>query len=327
MRRRAFISLLGGAAAAWPLVASAQKAERVRRIGVLIQLAESNPDVQAHMRAFRDELGNLGWNGRNSRMTYRFAASDLDRLRAYAVELVGAEPDLIFTDGTPSLTALLRETRTIPIVFAQVVDPVAAGFVSSLARPGGNATGFSQYEYAIYAKWLELLKEIAPRTTRALVIYEDNATSAGGLRAIEAGAPTLGVKVTKVATSVAGEAERAIEELTHEPNGGLIVLGAPTTTVLREPILALAIRHRLPTVTTQREWTAAGALMSYGVDVTEFYRHAADYVDRVLKGEKPGELPVQQATKFEFAINLQTAKLIGLEVPPSLLARADEVIE
>ena len=324
--RREFITLLGGAAATWPIVAHAQQSER---IGVLMQLAESDPEDQARIGAFREGLAKLGWTeGRNIRIDMRWAASDPGRLRTYAAELVGLKPDLILASGTPALSALQRETRTLPIVFAQVVDPVGAGFVASLARPGGNITGFSQYEYAIAVKWLELLKQIAPGVTRVAVIYEANLTAIGQLREIEAVLPAFGVQLTKAPVRDAAEIQGAIDDFVREPNGGLIVFGGPTTTAHRDVILALAARHRLPNVSGGgRIWAAAGGLASYGVDVRDLYRRSADYVDRILKGAKPADLPVQQATKFELVINLKTAKLLNLDPPITLLARTDEVIE
>jgi putative tryptophan/tyrosine transport system substrate-binding protein len=327
MRRREFITLLGGTLA-WPLAARAQQAA-VRRIGVLMNLAESDAEGQARIAAFREGLGKLGWTeGRELQIDYRWFAGDPDRARAYAAELVKLKPDVIFAAASSSLAPLQRETRSVPIVFAQVADPVAAGFVASMARPGGNITGFAQFEHAIGAKWLELLKQIAPQVTRVAIIYDlANPEAKEYLPVIEAAARSFGVQVSISAVRDAAEIERAIEEFTREPNGGLIPLPTPLMAVHRGLIISLASRHRLPNVYGFRYYPIEGGLASYGVDNIAVFRRAASYVDRILKGEKPSDLPVQQATKFELVINLKTAKALGLDPPISLLARTDEVIE
>jgi ABC-type uncharacterized transport system substrate-binding protein len=329
MRRREFITLLGGAAAVWPLAARAQQPEGRRRIGVLMNLAERDPEGQARTGALREGLAKLGWTeGRELQIEYRWFAGDPDRARAYAAELVKLKPEVIFAGATPSVAVLQRETRSVPIVFAQVADPVGAGFVASLARPGGNITGFASFEYAIAAKWLELLNQIAPQVTRVAVIYDlTNPETKEYLPVIEAAARSFGVQLSISVVRNAAEIERAIEEFTREPNGGLIPLPTPLMAVHRDLIISLAARHRLPNVYAWRYYPMAGGLASYGIDNIELYRRAASYVDRILKGEKPGDLPVQQATKFELVINLKTAKALGLDPPISLLARTDEVIE
>jgi putative tryptophan/tyrosine transport system substrate-binding protein len=329
VKRREFITLLGGAAAAWPVVARAQQGERMRRVGVLMNLAESDPEGQARIAAFREGLGKLGWTeGREVQIDYRWFAGDADRARVYAAELVKLKPDAIFAATSSSLLPLQRETRSVPIVFAQVADPVGGGFVASLARPGGNITGFANFECAIGAKWLELLKQIAPQVTRVAVIYDAaNPEAKEFLPVIEAAARSFGVQLSISAVRAADEIERAIEDFKREPNGGLIPLPSPLIGVHRDLIISLAMRHRLPNVYAYRYYPIAGGLASYGTDNIDLYRRAASYVDRILKGEKPGDLPVQQATKFELVINLKTAKALGLDPPISLLARTDEVIE
>jgi putative tryptophan/tyrosine transport system substrate-binding protein len=329
MRRREFVALLGGAAAAWPLAARARQADRVRRIGVLMPLAESDPEGRARIAAFREGLGKLGrTEDREVQIEYRWTAGDPDRARAYATELVRLKPDVIFAATASSLAALQRETRSVPIVFAQVSDPVGGGFVASLARPGGNLTGFAQFEYAICAKWLELLKQIAPKVTRVAIIYDPaNPETKEYLPVIEAAARSFGVQKSISVVRDAAEIERAIEEFAREPNGGLIPLPGPLMVVRRDLIISLATRHRLPNVYAYRYYPTSGGLASYGTDNIDLYRRAASYVDRILKGEKPGDLPVQQATKFELIINLKTAKALGLDPPISLLVRTDEVIE
>jgi putative ABC transport system substrate-binding protein len=329
MKRREFIMLLGGAAATWPLAARAQQPERVRRIGVLMGLAENDPEGQARVAAFRQGLEQLGWtDGLNARIDYRWAAGEGSRAVTYAAELVALAPDVIFAGAVSALAPLQPATKTIPIVFAQVSDPVGGGFVVSLARPGGNITGFTQYEYTTGVKWLELLKEIAPRVARVAFLYDPaNPTSAGFLRTIEPGTPSLGVQVSTYAVRETAEFERAIDAFAAEPNGGLIILPSLSATIHRELIVARVARHSLPVVYPYRLFATSGGLASYGVDNIDMYRRAAGYIDRILKGASPAELPVQQATKFELIINLKTAKALGLEVPPTLLARADEVIE
>jgi putative ABC transport system substrate-binding protein len=327
MRRREFITLLGGAAA-WPLVARAQQGERMRRIGVLMYWAADDAEAQARFAALVEALKQLGWSeGRNLRIDTRWAtANDIGR---HAGELVALAPDvLVAGTGTATVTPLLQATRTVPIVFVSVIDPVGAGFVASLARPGGNATGFTAYEYGMSVKWLELLKEIAPRVTRAAVLRDPAVASGiGQFGAVQAAAPAFSVEVTPVDVRDAAEIERGVTAFARSSNGGLIVTGAALTLVHRELIIALAARHRLPAVYTDRVFVTASGLMSYGPDRKEQYRRAAGYVDRILKGEKPADLPVQAPTKYELVINLKTAKALGLDVPPTLLARADEVIE
>ena len=328
MKRRQFITLLGGAAV-WPLAARAQQAERMRRIGVLMNLASDDAEGQARLAAFHQGLQQLGWTvGRNVQIDYRWGAGNADRIRKFAAELVALAPDVILSAGSPSVAALQQATRSVPIVFVLVVDPVSSGFVDSLARPGGNITGFAWAEYSIGGKWLELLKEIAPGMTRAAVI-RDAALTAGGVQlgVIQAVAPSVRAEVTPVNVRDAGEIERAITAFARSPNGGMIVTGSTLAGVHRDLIVALAARHKLPTVYFARYFVAIGGLISYGPGLVDQYREVAGYVDRILKGEKPADLPVQTPTKYELVINLKTAKALGLEVPPSLLARADEVIE
>ncbi len=329
MKRREFLALIGGAAAAWPLAARGQQGERVRRIGVLMSLAADDPESQARHAAFLQGLQEWGWTaGRNVQIDYRFAAGDAERIRKSAAELVALAPDVILATGSPVTAALLQATRTVPIVFAQVPDPVASGFVASLAQPGGNATGFTIYEYGTSAKWLELLKEIAPQVTRAAVLRDPAiASGIGQLAAIQGVAPALGVELRPVGVRDAAEIERAVTAFARDPNGGLIVLASPLSIVQRDLIIALVARYRLPAVYSLRFFIASGGLISYGPDSIEPYRRAASYVDRILKGEKPADLPVQAPTKYELVINLKTAKALGLDVPASLLATADEVIE
>ncbi len=329
MRRREFITLLGGTAGGWPLAARAQQAERTRRIGVLFPGAADDPDGQARIAAFLQGLGELGWTvGRNVRIDTRWSAVDADRIRRYAAELVALAPDVILATGSATLGPLLQATRTVPIVFAQVPDPAGAGFVDSLARPGGNATGFLTFEYGISAKWLELLKQIAPGVTRAAVI-RDAAISAGigQFASIQSVAPSFGVELTPVNVRDPPEIERAVAAFARGPNGGLIVTGSPLAVVHRNLIITLAARHKLPAVYNRRLYVTGGGLISYGPDLANQYRRAAGYVDRILKGEKPADLPVQTPTKYELVLNLKTAKALGLDVPATVLARADEVIE
>jgi putative tryptophan/tyrosine transport system substrate-binding protein len=328
MRRRKFITVLGGAAA-WPLAARAQQGERMRRIGVLMGLAADDPEGQVRNAAFLQELQQSGWTvGRNVRIDYRWGADNTDRIRQSAAELVGLAPDVIVTSAGALVGALQQVSRAVPIVFVHTVDPVGSGFVNSLARPGGNATGFLAYEYSLSGKWLELLKQIAPSVTRAAVL-RDTVSPAGNAQfgAIQAVAPSLGVDVSPVNMRDAGEIERAVAAFARSVNDGLIVTGAPSATVHRNLIVTLAARHKLPAVYFQRYFAAEGGLISYGPDFIDQYRRAAGYVDRILKGEKPADLPVQAPTKYELVINLATAKALGLDVPPMLLARADEVIE
>jgi len=326
--RREFITLLGGTAS-WPLAARAQQPEQMRRIGVLTNLVADDPEAQARVGAFLQGLQELGWAvGRNMRIEYRWGAGDADRTRGYAAELVALAPDVILTSGASALAPLLQATRSVPVVFAQVPDPVGAGFVNSLARPGGNTTGFITYEYGLSGKWLELLTQIAPSVTRAAVI-RDPAVSAGTGQwgAIQAVAPSVRVLVSPVNVRDAGEIERDVAAFAHGSNSGLIVTASALAIRHRNLIVTLAARHRLPAVYYQRGFVTGGGLISYGPDFIDQYRRAAGYVDRILKGEKPSELPVQAPTKYELVINLKTAKALGLEIPPTLLARADEVIE
>ena len=326
MRRRDFITLLGGAAAAWPLAASAQQPERIRRIGVLMAYAKDNPEVQARIAAFIDELQRLGWiDGRNAKIEYRWETGDL---RKAATELVTLSPDIILASTTPAVAALQQATSTVPIVFAQVADPVSAGFVASLAKPGGNMTGFTTFEYEIGAKWLELLKEIAPNVTRFGVIREPTSTSSiGQFGAIQSAARLSKVEVSPLGGRDGKDIERTVTEFARGSNCGLISLATPLVINNRHLIISLAARHRLPTTYPFRSFVANGGLICYGPDPIDLHRQAAGYVDRILKGEKPADLPVQAATKFEMVINLKTAKGLGLTVPLSLLGRADEVIE
>jgi len=327
VKRREFITLLGGAAAAWSLAAHAQQPDRMRRIGVLMNLAADDAEGQARIAAFVQALQRLGWSdGRNLRIDHRWAAGDTDRFHRYAEELLALAPDVILAAATPSVQALQQATRTVPIVFAIVADPVGAGFVDSLARPGGNATGFTPFEYGISGKWLELLKEIAPRVTRVAVL-RDLTIGLGQLGAIQSVAPSLGVELTPIGVGDAGQIERTVAAFARSPNGGLIVTASTSAVIHRELIIALAARHKLPAVYYRRYFVASGGLMSYGPDFLDQFRSAASYVDRILRGEKPADLPVQAPTKHELTINLNAAKALGLDVPPMLLARADEVIE
>jgi ABC-type uncharacterized transport system substrate-binding protein len=327
--RREFITLLGGAAVAWPLGARAQQGERARRIGVLMGQAANDPEGQARIAAFLQGLQELGWSvGRNVRIDIRWSAGNADDTRKYAAELVALAPDIILASTTPSAGALLQATRTVPIVFTVVADPVGAGFVDSLARPGGNATGFITFEYGLAAKWLELLKEVAPGTTRAAVLRDPTITAGiGQFAAIQTAAPSLGMEIVPVNVRDASEIERAVAAFARVGKGGLIVTGSPLTQLHRDLIIMLTARHKLPAVYSNRFFVADGGLMAYGPDLIGQHRPAARYVDRILKGEKPADLPVQVPTKYELVINLKTAKALGLEVPPTLLARADEVIE
>ncbi|MGA7252653.1 MAG: ABC transporter substrate-binding protein [Pseudolabrys sp.] len=330
MHRREFITLLGGAASVWPLAAHAQQDERMRRIGVLYSgAAADDPDGQTRSAAFVQGLQQLGWtDGRNMRIDYRWGAGDADNIRKYAAELVTLAPDVILASGTATVAPLLQATRTVPIVFAQVTDPVGAGFVDSLAHPGGNATGFLLFEYAISAKWLELLKEIAPHVRRAGVIRDPAQTAGTGQFAvIQSVAPSVGMEVSTINLHDAAEIERGVTAFARSANGGLIVTASALSVVHRDLIVTLAARHRLPAVYYRRQYVTGGGLISYGPDLAEQNRRAAGYVDRILKGEKPADLPVQAPTKYELLVNVKTAKALGLTVPTSLLARADEVIE
>jgi putative ABC transport system substrate-binding protein len=329
--RRAFLSLLGGATAtsAWPLAARAQQPERMRRIGVLLPAAADDPEYQARVGAFLQALAQSGWTiGRNLRIDTRWAAGKPDAIHRYAAELAALAPDIILAVGSATAGQLLRATRAAPIVFVLVPDPVGAGYVDSLARPGGNATGFTPFEYSMSGKWLELLKEIAPRVTRVAVL-RDSAIAAGigQFGAIQAVAPSLGMEVKPLDVRDAAEIERAVAAFARSSNAGLILTGSSQATIHRNLIITLAARHKLPAVYFARYFVAGGGLISYGPDLVDQFRRAATYVDRILRGEKPADLPVQQPTKFELVINLKTAKALGLAVPPTVLARADEVIE
>jgi putative tryptophan/tyrosine transport system substrate-binding protein len=329
MKRRAFITLLGGAAAAWPLAASAQSGERMRHIGVLMPFTADDLPGRARLAAFVQAMQQLGWaDGRNVRIEPRWGSGNTDDIRKFAAELVALAPDVILADSSTSIAALLQTTRSVPIVFAIVADPVGAGYIDSLARPGGNITGFINFEYSITGKWLELLKDVAPRVTRAAVLRESAiAAGPGQFGAMQAVAPSLGVDLRPVDVVDAGGIERAITAFAERSNGGVIVTGSPAAAFHRKLIIALAARYRLPAVYPTRQYTADGGLISYGPDFVDQYRRAAGYVDRILKGDKPADLPVQAPTKYELVINLKTAKALGLEVPPTVLARADEVIE
>jgi putative ABC transport system substrate-binding protein len=329
--RREFITLLGGAAAAWPLVAGAQQGERMRRIGVFFAgAADANDtDTRSRLTAFQQGLQQLGWSdGRNVQIDYRFGGGNAALIRKYAEELVALSPEVLFSSGAATVAPLLQVTRAVPIIFAGVVDPVGAGFVDTLARPGGNATGFILFEYSLGGKWLELLKQIAPGVTRAAVIRDAALSSGTGqFGAVQSVAPSLGVEVSPINLRDAREIEGAVATFARSSRGGLIVTSSALTVRNSGLIIALAARHKLPAVYYRRHFVSDGGLISYGPDIIDQNRRAAGYVDRVLKGEKPADLPVQAPTKYELAINLMTAKALGLEVPPTLLARADEVIE
>jgi putative tryptophan/tyrosine transport system substrate-binding protein len=326
--RREFMATLGGAAAAWPLAGRAQQGERVRRIGVLMPGDADNPDNQARLAAFLQGLQQFGWAvGRNLRIDLRWAAGEVDRNRQYAAELVGLAPDVIWAVAS-GVFALKQATRTVPIVFTIVADPVGLGFVDNMARPGGNITGFLALEYGISGKWLELLKQVATGVTRAAVVRDPaNLSSAGQFAAVASVGPALGVDIVPVNVSDPGELENTLAAFARSPNGGVVVTGSAFALMRRDLIIKLAAQHRLPAVYYERAFVVAGGLISYGPDFVDLYRRAASYVDRILKGEKPADLPVQAPTKFELVINLKTAKVLGLEVPATLIARADELIE
>ena len=327
LKRREFITLLGGAIA-WPLAVRAQQSDLVRRIGVLMVFVTDDPEGLARLAAFRQRLRELGWSdGGNLRIDERWGAGDVERYRRHAEELAALAPDVIVAVGGPATTALQRASRTIPIVFVNVVDPVGAGFVASLARPGGNATGFMNFEYGLSGKWLELLKQIAPRVMRAGVLRDPaNPFGIGQFAAIQAVSSPFGVELSPIGVRDTSEIERGVKAFAQEPNGGLIVTSG-STAVHRDLIIALAARHRLPAVYPFRYYPIGGGLISYGPNTIKPFQGVADYVDRILKGEKPADLPVQAPTKYELVINLKTARALGLEVPPTLLARADEVVE
>jgi putative ABC transport system substrate-binding protein len=327
MRRREFFTLLGGWAAGCPFVAGAQEADRVRRVGVLMSIAAHDPEPR--FAAFLKGLQQLGWiDGRNVHVDTRWGAGDADRIRKYAGELVALGPDVILAPGSATLGPLLQATRDVPIVFVHVPDPVGAGYVDSLARPGGNATGFTHYEYSISGKWLELLNQTDPSVRQAGVMRDANISAGLGLfAAIHSLAPSVGIEIIPVNVRDAGEIERSLATFARSSNGGLIVTSSPLAVVHRDLIITLAARHKLPTVYYERSFVIDGGLMSYGPNLVDQFRHATVYVDRILKGAKPADLPVQAPTKYELVINLKTSRTLGLSIPPGILARADEVIE
>ena len=329
MRRRDFIQLLGQGVAAWPLTVQAQPAERMRRIGVHLNLERGDPEGSPYVRAFEQTLAQLGWvAGRNLQLDYRWTAGNAARIRQTAAELLALNPDVILSVGGSQVGPLQELTSTVPIVFVQVADPVGGGFVDSLARPGRNATGFTVFEYGIGGKWLALLKEVAPHVTRVAMLRDPTNPSGTGLfGAAQTVAPSLGVEVSPIGLRAPAEIERGVEAFARQPNGGLIVTPSSLSIVHRELIITLASRHHLPAIYPFRYFATGGGLISYGPDVVEQYRQAADYVDRILRGKKPAHLPVQAASKYQLAINRKTAKALGLVVPARLLARTDEVIE
>jgi putative ABC transport system substrate-binding protein len=329
VKRREFITLLGGAAASWPITARAQQPERMRRIGILLSAAADDSQFQTWVGAFLQALALLGWTiGRNVRIDTRWATTNAAEIRRHAAELAALAPDVILAHGTSTVGPLLQATRTVPIVFPVAGDPVAGGLVDSLARPGGNATGFAEFEFSLSGKWLELLKEIAPGVTRVAVLRDTTLGSGTSQYAvIQAAAPSFRVDVIPVNMRDAGEIEQSVETFARSPNGGLIVTAGGAPQRHRELIITLAARHKLPTVYTNRSFVAAGGLISYGPNFLDMYRRAAGYVDRILKGEKPADLPVQAPTTYELVINLKTARALGVDVPATVLARADEVIE
>jgi putative ABC transport system substrate-binding protein len=328
MRRRDFIKMVGGATAAWPLVARAQQGDRMRRIGVLMNTGADEPESQARLAAFMQGLQELGWSvGHNLRVDYRWSAGNLARLRKDATELVALRPEAILA-GVGATTPILQETSsTVPVVMAQGIDPVGAGYVESLGRPGGNITGFIQFEYSLAGKWMELLKEIAPAVTQVGVLREPGAAAVGQWAMIQAVAQSRGVELRRIELKGASEIERAISAFARSRNGGLIVPVSAASLTNRDLIITLAAQHGLPVVYAYRVFVTHGGLITYGPDIAGLYRRAAGYVDRILKGEKPADLPVQAPTKYELIINLKTAKTLGLDMPASVLARADEVIE
>jgi len=329
MKRRAFILALGGAAAAWPLAARAQQSERMRRIGIILPAAADDAEFQAWVGAFLQALAQLGWTiGNNVRIDTRWATTNAAEIRRHAAELAALAPDVILASGTSTVGPMLQATRTVPVVFPTVVDPVGAGFVDSLARPGGNATGFLAFEYSLGGKWLELLKQIAPGVTRVAVLRDATIPSGTGqFGVIQAMAPSLRVEANPINMREAGEIERAVAAFARSPNGGLILTASGKAFLHHKLVITLAARHKLPAVYYERSYIAAGGLISYGPNRIDQFRRAAGYVDRILKGEKPADLPVQAPTKYELIINLKTAKALGLTIPPSLLATANEVIE
>jgi putative tryptophan/tyrosine transport system substrate-binding protein len=330
MTRREFIALLGGAAV-WPLAAYAQQhPQRIPQIGVLMGVAESDPEGQARIAAFRQGLADLGWaDGRNLHLEYRWAAGDVDRIRAYAAELVALAPDVLVGNGTPALRALRDATRSIPIVFVLVNDPVGQGFIANLARPGGNITGFSFLEYSMIGKSLEMLTQIAPKVHRVAIMFNPTTTPhyTAFLRSFETVPPPSPLEIKAAPVVDPTDIERAIAKLGRDPGSGLLVPPDTYTLVHRDLVISSAAQHRLPAIFTYRQFAREGALITYGPETTDIFRRSASYVDRILKGANPGDLPAQAPTKFELAINLRTARMLGLEVPPTLLALADEVIE
>jgi putative ABC transport system substrate-binding protein len=328
MRRREFITLLSGAAV-WPLATRGQEQARVPRIGVLLNLAEHDQETEKRLAAFLDEMQKLGWTeGRNLRIEYRWGEGNRNANRKNAAEIVALAPDVIFAHGSSIVTPLLQLTQDIPIVFVSVSDPIAGGFVESLAKPGGNATGFTSIDYSMAGKWLELLKQLTPEVVRVAIIRDPRQVSgAGQLGAVQAVAPLLRVEVIPLGVQDAGEIEQGISAFAREPHGGLIVTTSPLAQIQRPLIITLAAQHSLPAVYPYRLFTASGGLVSYGPDIVDEYRRAAGYVDRILKGEKAAALPVQQPIKYQTIINLKTARTLGLSIPEQLLARADEVIE
>jgi putative ABC transport system substrate-binding protein len=329
MRRRKFITLVGGAVAAWPLAARAQPSKQVRQIGMLIASEENEPLVRSRVTAFRQGLNDLGWiEGRNLQIEYRWTGNDPERTQRYVSELVALAPEVILSHSPPATSALSKATRSIPIVFVQITDPVGAGLVANLAHPGANITGFTTFEFSMGTKWLDLLKGIAPNLARVAVMqYAKSPTWSGQLQAVEAAAPSLGIQIIPAGVENAVDIERSIAEIGREANGGLIVMPDSITLIHRKLIVSLAERYHLPAIYPFRYFPDDGGLISYGIDLADVWRRGATYVDRILKGSAAGDLPVQQPTKFELVINLKTAKALGLEIPPTLLARADEVIE
>jgi putative ABC transport system substrate-binding protein len=329
VKRREFLTCLGGAAAIWPLAARAQQIDRMRRIGILITTAERDPEGRIRLAAFWKEMESLGWaDGRNLQVRILWGAGNPDRFQKYAAELIAFRPDAILATGSSAVEPLLRATDTVPIVFVTVIDPIGGGFVESLARPGRNATGFILFEYGLSGKWLELLKQIAPNTTRAGIIRDSALpASLGQLGAIQAVAPSLGVDLSVINLRDASEIERGVAAFARSSGGGLIVAASPLAGIHRDLIVNIAARHKLPTVYFGRQFVSVGGLLSYGPNLVDQYRLGAAYIDRILKGEKPADLPVQAPTKYELVINLKTAKALGITIPPALLARADEVIE
>ena len=329
LKRRELIALLGGAGVALPLAVRAQQAERVRRIGVLMNFSADDAEGQARLAAFLQGLQQAGWSvGGNIRIDYRWGAGDAELFRKYAAELVALAPDVILASGNPSVAALQQATRSVPIVFAPIGDAVASGFVESLARPGGNITGFSAFEYSLSGKWLELLKELSPRVSRAAIVRDLGLPQGSGLLgAIQSVAPSLSVELSPINVGDTAAFERAVAAFARSTNGGLIVTTSPWAVAHRDLIIALAAQHHLPAVYAFRYFVTSGGLISYGPSSIDQFRRAAGYIDRFLRGEKPADLPVQTPTKYELVINLKTARALDLEIPPTVLARADEVIE